>query len=199
MSRPLSERLGALDEAVVAARVRAREMEDAQRQVAAKVAEVTEGIVEAHAVGDDATAAKLSKERGKLEQSAVREADEKLAGAKRAVTRAQAEVTAFATANVLGLLIERRPDAERVARAAEDAVERLRTAHAEWHAVSQEVANLLLLAGEQSSSLPSFPAQLEELVRQARRAGGVGVPEPLPSRVAAASPIAREPAAERVA
>lgn len=192
MSRPLSERLEALNDAVVAAKARAREMEDAQRAVHEKVAEATEAIVEAHAVGDDATAAKVSKQRARLEQGAVREAEEKLAGAKRAVARAEAEVTTFATENLMGLLRERQPDAEAVARATEKAIAQLGRAHAEWHGVANGVAALLRTAGEKSGAMPSFPAQLEDLVRDARRAGGVGVPEPLPARVAVAATITPE-------
>jgi hypothetical protein len=62
----------------------------------------------------------------------------------------------------------------------EAAVQRLAEAHGRWHAVAGEVSGLLRLAGRDSRDMPTFRAELEELVRDARQAGAVAVPPPLP-------------------
>ena len=59
-STPLSDRLSALSAAVTAAKERARAMELEHGQVVAMIAAARDGIVEAHAVGDDAAVARLS-------------------------------------------------------------------------------------------------------------------------------------------
>jgi hypothetical protein len=48
--------------------------------------------------------------------------------------------------------------------------------------VESEAAALLRLAGRDTRDLPRFPELLANLVRDARRAGGVGVPTPLPGQ-----------------
>jgi ABC-type taurine transport system substrate-binding protein len=128
----------------------------------------------------------------------LREAGERLEGAKRAVARAEVERSTFAVENADGLIAERRPDALAAVEEVEAAVQRLSEAHGRWHAVSGEVAGLLRLAGRDSRDIPSFPAELEELVRDARRAGGVPVPAPLPVH-AVVVPALEQPLPDREA
>lgn len=177
---PLSDRLGELSAAVPAAKRRERECDMAFRDVTANVAHLRDAILDAHADGDEQRAAKASKERAKLEGGALRDAEERLEGAKRAVSRAEAERGVFAAENIDGLLIERGSDAMAVAKAAEGALERLGEAHAAWGAMEQEIGGLLRLAGRDTRDLARFPEPLANLVRDARRIGGVRVPAPLP-------------------
>jgi hypothetical protein len=176
--RPLSERLAELTAAIATASTRAREIGLEQERVVAKVAEIGEAIVESHAEGDDARAAKLSKERARLEVSDVRETGERLEGAQRAVQRAEVERSTFAAENTDGLLAERRPDAKEAAEAVRSAVAALAEAQKHWDAVQSDTAMVLRLAGRSTEGLPAFPAALQELTRNARRAGQVDVPTP---------------------
>ena len=75
---PLTDRLTALRAAVTAAKDRLRAVEHEHAQVAAKIAAATDAIVEAHAIGDEATAARLGKDRAELEGATLREAEERL-------------------------------------------------------------------------------------------------------------------------
>jgi hypothetical protein len=177
--RPLSARLAELGDAVIAAQQRVREMEAESVRVKASVDEATEGIVEAHAAGNMALAEKLSTDRERLEGSAVRDAGERVEGASRALMRAEAERGLFAVESIDGLLAEIEPDARAAASAVEEAVEQLGHAQARWNAVQADVAAVLRIAG-QSTQLPQFPERLATLVREAKRAGGVGVPAPVP-------------------
>jgi hypothetical protein len=83
-----------------------------------------------------------------------------------------------------GLIAELAPPARAAARGVEEAVEQLGKAHAAWHAAEAECIGLLRLAGRDSRDMPAFPERLADLVRDARRAGRVGVPAPLPQTVA---------------
>lgn len=178
--RPLSDRLAALGEAMTAAKQRERECELEHRRVDAEIAQLTDAIADAYADNDEARAAKASKQRASLEDGSLREAEERLEGARRAVQRADVERATFAAENIDGLLAERQGDALAVARAVENAVEDLGQAHAAWNGVESDVAGLLRLAGRDTRDVPTFPDPLANLVRDARRAGGVGVPAPLP-------------------
>jgi hypothetical protein len=80
------------------------------------------------------------------------------------------------------LIAEREPDARAAAAAVEQAVEQLGRAYAQWSGVESDVAALLRLAGRNAGTLPRFPELLANLVRDARRAGGVDVPLPLPGQ-----------------
>jgi len=185
--RPLSARLAELGEAVPAAQRRARECELAHRRVAAEIKQLTDAVTDAYADDDEDRAAKASKQRAALEQGSLREAEERLEGAKRAVANAEAERGLFAAENVDGLIAERQPDARAAAQAVEEAVEQLGRAHAAWTGVESDVAALLRVAGRNLGTLPRFPELLANLVRDARRAGGVGVPVPLPGERAYAT------------
>jgi hypothetical protein len=178
--RPLGAELAQLGQNIAAAKQRARTVDLEHRQVRAQLAESTEAITEAYADGDEAKASKLSAARARLETGSVRDADEKLAGAQRAVVRAEADRTTFAVENVDGLLAERASDADAVAKAVEDAVAELGQAHARWNATATDTSSLLRLAGRNTGTVPRFPDALEAIVRDARRAGGVDVPLPLP-------------------
>ena len=178
--RPLSARLAELSEAIVRGNQRVRDAEIAQRRAEADVARLRDAVIDAHADGDEQRAAKASRERAELEQSALREAQERLEGARRAVQRADVERSTFAVQSIDALIAEREPDARAAARAVEEAVERLGQARAAWNAVEADVAALLRLAGKNTGELPRFPEALATLVRDARRAGGVDVPAPLP-------------------
>jgi hypothetical protein len=178
--RPLSDRLTALGDAVTSAKARLRDMELEHGQVTAKIAAASDAIVEAHAIGDTAEATRLSTERAKLEGGVIRDAEERLAGARVAVSRAEVELSTFAASNVEGLLAESRPAALAAVQAVEAAVAGLEQARSEWNAVQADVAGLLRLAGQSTRDLPVFPPRLDTLVQDARRAGGVDVPAPLP-------------------
>jgi len=180
--RPLTDHLGELTQAIVAAGTRARALDVERRQIRDRLAQVTEEITEAYAVGDDDQAEKLSRARTKLETGSVRDADEKLAGAQRALARAQADRTTFITDNVDGMIEERTPDALAVAKAAEDAAVEIARVQARWQGEHAEVSELLRTAGRSTSDLPLFPEALASIVRDARRAGGTHVPPPLPRR-----------------
>lgn len=185
---PLSDRLATLSEAVPAASQRARECDIAHRKVVGEIAQLTDAVTDAYADNDEAKAAKASKQRAALEQGSLREAEERLEGARRAVQRAEVERSTFAAENITGLLRERHADAAAVAQATEDAIEQLGQAHAAWAAVANEVSALLRLAARDTRDMPSFPEQLEHLVRDARRAGGVDVPLPVPGGRIAVAP-----------
>ena len=176
--RPLTARLAQLGEALVAAKQRVRERELEHRRVAAEIAQLTDAVANAFADNDEARAAEASKQRASLEQGGLREAEERLEGARRAAQHADVERATFAAENIDGLIAERQSDAEAVARAVDDAVGQLGRAHADWQAVGGEVATLLRLAGR-DTSLPAFPPRLADLVRDSRRAQAV-VPPPVP-------------------
>jgi hypothetical protein len=169
--RPLSARLAALSEALPAAKQRERECELAHRRAEADVARLRDAVIDAHSDGDEQRAAKASRERDKAEQVTLRDAEERLEGAKRAVAKAEAERGLYAAENVDGLIAERQPDARAAAQAVEDAVEELGRAHAVWSGVESDVAALLRVAGRNPGALPRFPELLANLVRDARRAG----------------------------
>jgi hypothetical protein len=191
---PLSARLAALGEALVSAKQRERERELEHRRVEAEIARLTDAVADAYAANDEAKAAKASKQRAALEQGSLREAEERLEGARRAAQRADVERATFAAENIDGLLAERQVDALAVARAVEDAVEDLGHAHARWNGVESEVSGLLRLAGRDTRDVPAFPEPLAALVRDARRSGGVEVPPPFPGGHAEAGPRVREAA-----
>jgi hypothetical protein len=180
-ARPLFDRLTVLSDAVAGAMSRLRDREAEHGQVVAKITAATDAIVEAHAVGDDAEAARLSVERATLEGGVIRDAEERVEGARVALSRAEVELSMFAASNVDGLLAEWQPDAFAAVEAVEAAVAGLEQARSRWLAVQADAASLLRLAGQGTSELPVFPERLETLVRDARRAGGVAVPAPLPS------------------
>jgi len=189
----LTAELSAIGEAIVAAKARVRDCDLAYHKVAADVAQLTDSVVSAHADGNDARAAKASKERAKLEQTTLREAAERLEGAKLAVSRSEAERGLFARNNIDALLRERAKECSAAAQATEAAVEQLGQAHARWHAVEAELAALLRLAGRSTGDLTRFPEALATLVRDARRAEGVGVPAPGPSHLLQPVPGRRVP------
>jgi hypothetical protein len=176
--RPLSERLAELTDAITTASTRAREIGLEQERVVAKVAEIGEEIVEAHAAGDDVNAAKLSKQRARLETTDVREAGERVEGAQRAVQRAEVERSTFAAENADQLLRERKPEADGAAEAVQEALEALEQARRRWDAVQSDHATILRFAGRSTEGLPQFPQALQELTRHARRAGQLDVPTP---------------------
>ena len=183
-ARPVSARLVELGDAIVAAKQRARAAELGHREITAKVEQTTEAIKDAYAAGDEAKAAKLGRERAKLAGDTT--PGERLEGAQRAVAKAEASRGLYASENADGLIAELEPDARAAAQAVEDAVEQLGAAHAAWSGVQSDVAALLRLAGR-STALPAFPPALLDLTRDARRAGGVGVPLPLPGQRAFAT------------
>jgi len=182
--RPLSMRLADLDEALAAAHVRVREVKTRHAAAAAKAVELREAQVEAFATGNETAAKKLQAQRDKAEAEATGPWPERVAGAERAVQRADAERVTYAMENYEGLIGERQPDAATAVDAVRDALTSLRDAHQAWHAVEQDVAALIALAGHDASRMPRFPGQLEDLVRDARRARGLDVPAPLPVAMA---------------
>ena len=176
---PLTVKLAEHGVNVAASNRRAREAELALSRITGETKRLSDAITDAYADGDERRAAAASKERAALDAN-LREHEERLEGARRAGTKAEAERAAFATLNVDGLIAEREPDARAVAALCEDVVEQLAQAQARWNAVEAEVAGLLRLAGRDAGTLPTFPAALATLVRDARRAGDLRVPPPLP-------------------
>ena len=172
--RPLSERMAELGEQIVLAR-RRPELELAQQRIVDEVAQLSEQIVELHTSGDDDGAVRLGKRRARLEGAGLREAGERLEGAKRAVDRAEVERATFCSANADALLLERKPDAEAAAQAVQDAVEALAQAQKQWDSAQSDLATILRLTGRSSEGLPAFPPALASS-RHARRAGQVDVP-----------------------
>ncbi len=187
--RRLTSKLTALGQAIVAAKARVRDCDLAHRKVAADVARLTDAVLEAHAVGADDRAAVASKQRAALESTTLRDAAERLEGAKLAVTRAEADRGLFARENVDRLLAEWAPESSAVAQAVEDAVEQLGQAHSRWNAVEAELLALLRLAGRNTGNTTRFPEALATLIRDAKREGGAGVPAPGPSRHPQPQPV----------
>ena len=64
------------------------------------------------------------------------------------------------------------------AEAVRSAVAALAEAQKHWDAVQSDTAMVLRLAGRSTEGLSAFPAALQELTRNARRAGQVDVPTP---------------------
>jgi hypothetical protein len=89
--RPLSARLDKLGADLVAANHRVRDCEVAHRRAEADGARLRDAVVDAHADGDEARAAKASQERDKAESGTLRDAEERLEGARRALQRADVE------------------------------------------------------------------------------------------------------------
>ncbi len=179
----LSDELRGHEERVAAAQRRVREVDLEVRAAAAKVAEVRDAVVEAYADADDAKAATLAKAVGRAEEAERGLREGKLAGAERAAQRAETDRVRFATANFGELIEERRPDAEKVVRAFEDAVAALQAGHGEWRAMYAEVSALARLAGRDTHSMPNFPSDIEAIVRSVSRLGGTTVPAPIPPNV----------------
>jgi len=178
--RPCQARLAELGAAVAAARARVREAETAHQRALAEIARFKDVAIEAYSVGDEPRAAKASKERARLEGSALRDASERVQGAQLAATTAEDERGRYAAERADELLHELEPDARAAAQAVEDAVEALTRAHSRWNEAQATVANLLRSAGRDTGTLPEFPGALATLVRDARRAGDLRVPPPLP-------------------
>ncbi len=178
--RPLSRQLEVLGSAVASANERARECELGERRATAELARLQDAIVEAHADADEASAAKAAAERDRVESVELRDARERLEGARRAAQRATVEHATFATANLDALIKEVTPAAVAAAGEVTGALERLDQAHRQWQAVQSDVAALLRLAGRDTRDIPEFPQRLTDLVRDARRAGGLAVPPPVP-------------------
>lgn len=177
----LTDELRAHEERIAAAQRRVREVDLEVRAAAAKVAEVRDEVIEAHAQSDDAQAAKLAKAVGGAEEAEKRLRLEKLVGVQRAAQRAETDRVRFASEHFGELIEERRPDAEKVVQAFEDAAAALQAGHGEWRAMYAEIATLARLAGRDSRTMPDFPADIEAIVRSFSRLGALSVPAPLPA------------------
>ena len=110
--------------------------------------------------------------------------------AQRAVGLADAEHGSYAAQNLPELLLERSPDARAAADAVEQAVADLVQAKVKWDAIQADAIALLRLAGASTAGLPSFPNRLADLVRDARRVGGIGCPPPIDAPTASVSEAA---------
>ena len=185
--KTLNEQLVELGQAVADAKVRAREVRSRFDDARAEVERIGEARVEAFAAGDEGLAAKLQAERGKAEAT-VLDLQERLAGAERGVQRAEVERAQFATHYCDAILAERLPDAQAAVGAVKDAVGRFVTAKDGWQQIGADTRSLLRLAGRSTAHVPTFPERLAELARDAKRAGDVDVPLPVPGvpRTAAA-------------
>ncbi len=177
--KSLDEQLAALGRAVTASKARAREVRDQHHASKVEVERLTESRVEAFAAGDERLADKLLAERQAAEAT-VREFEERVAGAERAAQRAEAEQAQFATHNCDALFTERGPAADAAVGAVKDAVGQLVAAKQAWDGIAAATAVLLRFAGRSTADIPSFPAQIGDLAKDARRAGAVDVPRPVP-------------------
>lgn len=151
--RPLSARLAELTEAIVKGSRQAREAEIAHRRVEGEIARLRDAAAEAYSVGDEPRAQKASRERAELEGSGLREAEERLDGARRAVQRADVERSTFAMENLEALIAERHADATAAAAAVEDAAGRGACGVGSVH---NEIAALHRLAGSDTRGMPRF-------------------------------------------
>lgn len=150
------------------------------RAAGAQVEEARNAVIEAHAEGDDAKAAKLRKRLQAAEEDAKRLRDEKLVGVQRAQQRAEADRVTFVANNYAALLDERRPKAEEVARGVEEAIAAVAQAHAAWQAVEAEVMSLMRLAGKARDRTPELSAKLTSVVHDISRLEAGTVPAPIP-------------------
>lgn len=189
---PLNKRLAELEQSVVAARVHERDVERQHEAAQAEVARISEARLEAFAAQDEKAAKALAAERADAEQR-VAEFAERAEGAHRATARADVELGAFAASNLPALLREREPDAQAAVKAVSDALEALDRANGAWHAVESESMRLLRLAGRDTRDQPRFPERLADVVRDARRAGDIVVPLPLPVAAGHGSGLAALP------
>ena len=155
-------------------------LEQEQRErVKAQADELCELMVEAFASGEDEKAAKLQARRAKAEQAAAGPWAERIAGAERAATRAQAERDGFIAMNYAGLVRERAPGAHGAARRLEDALRELIEARQAWQSEAREQVELTRAVGNLDGRSIAELGPLDELVRRARPLIG-SVPAPLP-------------------
>lgn len=177
----LTDELRAHEERIAAAQRRVREVGLEVRAAAAEVAEARDAVIEEFAAGNDAQAATLAKAVGGAEEAEKRLRLEKLVGVQRATQRAETDRARFASEHFTALIEERRPAAEKVVQAFEDAAAALQAGHGEWRAMYGEVSALARLAGRDTRTMPDFPNDLAQLVRSFSRLGALSVPAPLPA------------------
>jgi hypothetical protein len=108
---PALDRLAELRAAAVAARTRVREIEGQQAAAKAAADEARERLVKAYSVADELRATELVKVENAAVRAAAEPWDARLAGAKRAVQRAEAEREGFISASYEHLVRERTPSA----------------------------------------------------------------------------------------
>jgi hypothetical protein len=166
---------------VPAAKRRERECELAHRRAEGEIARLRDAVIDAHADGDERRAAQASKERDAAERTALRDSAERLEGARRAAARAEAEAGVFTRENIDGLLEEHELAARGAAGAVVDGLAQFINAVAAWNAAQAKIAALLRRAGRDAKDLPTLPAPLEQLARDARRAD-TRIPAPLPGQ-----------------
>lgn len=176
----LLEQLDAHAQRITAANRRVREVHLEVAAAAAKVDEINNEIIEAHAAEDSALVGKLEKTLTAAELTAKRLREQKFVGAQRAAQRAEADRLTFVGQNYAALIDEQRPKAEEVAEGVEKAVAALAQAHAAWQGVEAQVMELMRLAGKGHERTPPFPQQLERVVRDVERLGAADVPAPIP-------------------
>jgi hypothetical protein len=187
-TQSLDEQLAELGQAVIDAKTRARAVRHQQHLAEGEVRRLSEARVEAFAASDEPLADRLQAERLKPEAT-VRELQERVAGADLAIQRAEAERAQFATHEAEAIFAERAADADAAVAAVKDAVGQLVAAKARWESIAAETANLLRLAGRSTAHGPTFPVQLGELAKDARRAGEIDVPLPIPGDARAAARV----------
>ena len=89
-AKPATVRLQELDQAVIAAKARVREVERRAQEAQRKADQLREEVTEAFARGDEAAADKLHAERLKADAAAAGPWQERVVGARRAAQRASA-------------------------------------------------------------------------------------------------------------
>ncbi len=199
------EQLDALDQAIVAANNRVREVRGKAQHATAEAERLKQALTEAYAEGATRAATKLSAEKAEADAHAAQDWAERIAGAELAATRKKTQRDGFVVTNIAALLAAIKPDADAAAVALRTKAAELDTARHQWHAVSQHVARLLgVVPGIDARSLPMLDA-IDTLIRDLSTAVAQ-VPPPLPQALATIAIPAhddpdddvREPARARV-
>jgi hypothetical protein len=183
---PLLDRLAELREEAAAASGREKQVRAERQAVIAEAASLREQVTEAYASGDDDRAARLHAKRVKADEAAAGPWAERIAGAERAMRRAEAERDAFVSGHYAQLVKERAPMAHRAVRRIEGALRELVEARHEWHVEEREQIALTRAVGNLDGRAIPGLGGADELAKLAQRVVG-SVPAPLPQALQSGS------------
>jgi hypothetical protein len=170
--------LAVIDQAVVAARQRVRQVEVDHAAAKADAVRARDALVEACARQDTAAESKLTTAKHAAEARAAEPWPERVAGAKRAADRAIGERQTWIRHNYYALIEEVRPEAEAVAQAIRDSAEAVQAACAAWSALDHRIGAITTGAGVHRNLTPRLD-QVQNAARTFARDMG-DVPLPLP-------------------
>jgi ribosomal protein L24 len=175
---PHLDKLNQLAEARAQAALRVREIEQQQQTAIAGEAALREQKVEAHAQLDDGLATEIKAQIDTAKVDLVDIAD-RVAGAQRALRRAQVEHDAYGQTNYRALVDERAPGARAIADDIHATIARLIELDRAWYRESSEQSNLRQLLGNpQAALIPDL--HVHQMIRDLGRATADGVEAPLP-------------------